>query len=341
MSWRCYFFIKLFATVALFANSNFSTLLSATFADEKDVKSRLDLFFLNAAEARELSEFSLVIEWLSNSRGQDSYHHQISHQAVRWAPFARRIDNVRTPGMRVGGVMTPLPQPFLENGAIEIVAEVGSSDFSFRRKELDVGDAKKHVPFGELNVRRINALLSPIAEDGAFPDDVEEAARHFYERKIIEEKTNGDGTVSVVFLGPDNTFGYEVIFSKDPDFLPISVSARTYKSARKGPPVAQNADDFRKWKQHSLTKTVWMKIGTSYVPKIIEFVYDEDGAQQYEEKVLIFADWKLGKDVDQEQFKPESMTDEKLKQFDAKGLIERLDKATKEIEDEERRAAKR
>ena len=35
------------------------------------------------------------------------------------------------------------------------------------------------------------------------------------------------------------------------------------------------------------------------------------------------------------------MTDEKLKQFDAKGLIERSDKATKEIEDEERRAAKR
>jgi hypothetical protein len=315
--------------------------LAAIYADEGDVVSRLDLFFLNAAEVGELSEFSVAFESKVNSLGQDSYHRSISHQAIRLTPFARRIDNIRVPGIKVAGIMMPIPQHFLETNKREIVAEVVSTDGTFRRTERDIGGAEKFVRFDHLTVRRMNALLSPLAENGAFPDRVETETRRFYERKVIEEKTNSDGTVSVVFLGPDKTFGYEVVFSNDPDFLPISVSARTRKFSKEGPPVAKNGDDFRQWKQHSLTKTSWMKIGTNYVPKRIEFVYGEDGAQLYEQKVLVFSDWKLGKDVDQEQFKPESMTDEKLKQFDAKGLIERLDKAIKEIEDEEKGAAKR
>jgi hypothetical protein len=311
-------------------------------AADDDVNSRLDLFFLNAAEISELSSFSVAQESLASIYGNDDYRRQYSSHGLASNPFARRINSVTTLENKVEGLEPLLlPRYFLENSSREILVKQIDSFGTLQRRDREKGKFNPAVASNSKEVIRLNPCLAAIIEFGAFPERIEAGSKKYFNCKVIEKKSNPDGTVSAVFLGERSANGYEIIFGREPDFLPAVVSARAFKTTQKGPQIAKSADDFRQWHEHSRTVTVWQKVDNLYVPRRINYVLDLEAAQQHHQLSLTFTDWKLGKDVDQEQFKPESMTDEKLKQFDAMGLIERLDKATKDIEDEERRAAKR
>ncbi len=290
--------------------------------DPNDAFRRMDFYFNNASDVHEICSFDFFFEGLTDRNQQIKEGTFVSHHIIRSQPKETRVDFV-APGEGTFEMTSFLDVPGYQITTTATEYPITpTTKFDF--KEVDIGKGEKPTsPWGP----RLNwyPCFVPLCDEGEFPMHVNKAAKLVYDYDAVELKENEDGTATAIFILKNGKYGHEVLFSKEPDFLPISIKARCADLSPKGPKVASTAEDFRKWRVHSETRTDWLKVDKVYVPQVIEIEADYNSRSSY--KRFYFSNWKFGKDVSLQALSRSSMAIEKVREINPQELFVRIDRA--------------
>ncbi len=139
--------------------------------------------------------------------------------------------------------------------------------------------------------------------------------------KVLEETTLKDGRLKSL-ISPGNNIGWEVVFSSDPDWLPVEVRffARTGQPLKEGKIEAKTV---RGWDLIATTKTEWTEADSDafWVPKYVSMESEQGG--QTRSSQYYFSDWKFGESVDMKMLDPTNFSKASLP---SKGAFEKMEK---------------
>ncbi len=297
--------------------------------DKGDASRRINEFISNASKVNELCSFDASYDKLIDDYGtwgsiciyQKTHRSLREQRAEMLRPigdknlrFTMPISFLALPGFQATGYPTSFPV---------------SENTEFFREEVDKEQGQKSLSIWPSQMNWDPCSLAICDGKGNF-NDVNDVPQGFLDRHILDVLKNEDGTTTIAFLGDNKTWGHEVVFSNEPNFLPIKVIARFAISNPAGPRIATNVEEFREWKGHSETSTKWISIGNVYVPEMIEFQRNSNHNDVH--KRLLFSNWKFGSKVEASVLSKETMTDEYLRKLDVHGILDRVNDAVKPYE---------
>ncbi len=255
-----------------------------SFVRADDVSDRIKTLLLNAADVSECSSVCLSVETLADRKVQGvASLSAFGRFTRRVSPYGFRIECKAPSGT---DMLEFIQEHILDLPEGPLFATTSDSSGSMRvHGWRGVGG----------HIRRMDPCLLCLATTTGYAREaVKVDAECWLDWKVLHEEDT-DGGLKVWFAAKEFAAGGTIVFSKEPNWLPVAV--RFIQSENKAE-RASTADDMKQWNVIFSTDTRWVRCEDYFVPEQIEMSMTDDKRENYTFHRFKFADWKLNDHVD-------------------------------------------